>query len=124
MPAPDRNVIFSAGATIPPYVAAGVNAPMAPPETPGVAPAERAAPPSTYAVQATLEGQNGAALRLLGLTALRSIFIAPGLWMGAKLSGAQVAPHQLVIISLTSSLTISAGMLGWYALQGALRRRT
>jgi len=128
----DRSVIFTRGATIPPfiggtpYVTSGAFVPGAPPGVAEVgtpAPAERAQPPSTYAVQATLEGQNGAMLRLLGLTALRAVFIAPGLWGGAKLAGVPISGSQVVITSLLSSTTISIGMLGWYALNGALKKR-
>lgn len=124
----DDRVLYTQGATIPPfgvYTAAQPFTPGAMPLPNGIGqPAERAQPPSTYAVQAALEGQNGAMLRLLGLTALRAIFIAPGLWVGAKVSGAQVHGAQLVIISLASSSTISAGMLAWYALNGLLKKRT
>jgi hypothetical protein len=76
---------------------------------------EQAAPPSTYAVEAVLEGHSGAALRLLGLTALRSFFILPGLWAASRVVNVKLDGVQLLVFSLASSMTISAGMVLWYA---------
>lgn len=82
---------------------------------PGV---QEASPPSTYAVAAFLQGERGSGMKLLGLTAIRSAFILPGLWLAngfapkeSKLSGGQ-----LVAYSLASSGTITLGMLAWYKL--------
>jgi len=75
---------------------------------------QEAAPPSTYAVAAFLEGQPGSGMRLLGLTALRAVFILPGLWIASAMSPVKLSGGQLVAFSLASSATITGGMLGWY----------
>lgn len=82
---------------------------------PGV---QEASPPSTYAVAAFLQGERGSGMKLAGLTAIRAVFILPGLWIAngfapkeSKLSGGQ-----LVAYSLASSGTITLGMLAWYKL--------
>ena len=77
---------------------------------------QEAAPPSTYAVAAFLGGQPGAGARLLGLTALRAVFILPGLWIASSMSNVKMSGGQLVAFSLASSATITGGMIGWYKL--------
>lgn len=77
---------------------------------------QEAAPPSTYAVAAFLEGQSGSGVRLLGLTALRAVFILPGLWLASSMSPVKLSGGQLVAFSLASSATITGGMIGWYKL--------
>ena len=77
---------------------------------------EQAAPPSTYAVAAFLGGQPGSGARLLGLTALRAVFILPGLWLASSMSNVKMSGGQLVAFSLASSVTITGGMIGWYKL--------
>lgn len=84
---------------------------------------QEAAPPSTYAVAAFLEGQPGSGVRLLGLTALRAVFILPGLWIASSMSPVKLSGGQLVAFSLASSATITGGMIGWYKLH-ELRART
>jgi hypothetical protein len=92
--------------------------------TDGVTPVEvindpriaEASPPSTYAVAAFLEGSPGSGVRLLGLTALRAVFILPGLWIASAMSPVKLSGGQLVAFSLASSATITGGMLGWYKL--------
>jgi len=76
-------------------------------------------PPSTYAVAAVVDGDVAAIPRLLGLTALRATFIAPGLWVAAWATGVKVTPLQLVGFALGGSFTISCGMVLWYALRRA-----
>lgn len=83
-------------------------------------PVEAAAPPSTYAVAAVLEGHEGAVIRLAGLTALRSVFILPGLFIATKMTGAKMGGGDLIAASFASSCTISAGMLAWYRLKQCL----
>jgi hypothetical protein len=101
--------------------------------TPEVVPASEAqraevpaqAPPSTYAVADFLDGAEGSLMRLAGLTALRSVFIAPGLWVASKIAGVPLTFGQTVGFSVASSTTITAGMVGWYALRRrALRPRS
>lgn len=75
-----------------------------------------ASPPSTYTVAAFLEGQPGSGTRLLGLTALRAVFILPGLWIASAMSPVKLSGGQLVAFSLASSATITGGMIGWYKL--------
>lgn len=77
------------------------------------------APPSTYAVVDFLDGQSGSLTRLAGLTLLRSVMIAPGLWVASKVSGVQLSFGQVLGFSLASSATITGGMVGWYALRRA-----
>lgn len=83
---------------------------------------EQAAPPSTYAVAAFLEGQPGSGARLLGLTALRAVFILPGLWLASSMSSVKMSGGQLVAFSLASSATITGGMIGWYKLNEHRKR--
>lgn len=71
---------------------------------------ERAAPPSVYAVQAFLEGQNGAVLRMAKATAMRTIVIAPGLYV-AGLRG-----KDLVRATAYSAMSITAGLLLYYVI--------
>lgn len=78
-------------------------------------PVEQNAPPSSYAVAGVLEGQPGSILRLAGLTALRGVFILPGLWVGTKLTKAELSLLQLLALALASSVTISLGMVAYYA---------
>lgn len=86
----------------------------APTTQPGV---EQNAPPSSYAVAAVLDGQSGAIIRLVGLTALRGIFIMPGLWLASKVLRTDLDTMDVVGLSFTGSLTISLGMLGYYAIR-------
>lgn len=76
-------------------------------------------PPSSYAVVGVLDGERGAILRLVGLTILRGIFIAPGLWISAKLFRVDIEPMQLLALSVGGSATISVGMIGYYAVRRA-----
>ncbi len=81
------------------------------------------APPSTYAVVDFLDGENGSAVRLAGLTLLRSGFIMPGLWIAAKISGVPLTFGQVVGFSLASSATITGGMVGYYAVRRRMATR-
>jgi hypothetical protein len=94
-----------------PVVPAGPEGPM---PRPGM---QAQSPPSTYAVADFLDGADGSTIRLGALTALRSVFIAPGLWIAAKVSGVPLSFGQVVGLSLASSATITAGMLGMYAIR-------
>lgn len=104
-----QNFSYTQGACIPPASYVGDAA-----RPPGV---EEAAPPSTYAVAAVLDGHEGAAIKLIGLTALRSVFIVPGIYIATRMTGAKLSGGQVVAASLASSCTISAGMLAWYGLK-------
>lgn len=78
---------------------------------------EDAAPPSTYAVAAVIEGQRGAVLRAVGLTLARGVAIAPGLWLAGrafKIEG--LRGWKLVGTSLAASSMITLFMFGWYSL--------
>ncbi len=68
----------------------------------------RASPPSTYAIQALLEGQKGALWRV-GKTTTRTALIAPGLYL-AGLRG-----RDLVRATAYASLSITAGLVLYYA---------
>ena len=69
---------------------------------------ERAAPPSVYAVQAFLEGQDGALFRMAKATAMRTVVIAPGLYV-AGLRG-----RDLVRATAYSALSITVGLVLYY----------
>lgn len=80
---------------------------------------EANAPPSSYAVAGVLDGERGAVMRLAGLTILRGVFIAPGLWVTARLFKVETTPLQLLALSFGGSATISIGMIGYYAVRRA-----
>ncbi len=80
---------------------------------------EANAPPSSYAVAGVLDGEQGAIARLAGLTVLRGLFIAPGLWITARLFKVETSPMQLLALSFGGSATISIGMIGYYAVRRA-----
>lgn len=72
---------------------------------------ERGSPPSTYAILALLEGEEGAFWRVVWGTLQRSAFIAPGLFLvGVR------KPAKLVGYSLAASTSITACLIGYYAL--------
>jgi hypothetical protein len=80
-------------------------------------PVEREAPPSTYAVAALLNKEPGAAMRVLGVTAVRTVTIVPGVWLASKTFVRSVNFWQVILISVFTSTTITLGMLGWYWLK-------
>ena len=71
------------------------------------------APPSSYAVYDLAAGVPGSALRVAGLTLVRSAFIVPGLYL------AGVRGWKVLWAALAASTTISAGMyaLCWYQMR-------
>lgn len=74
---------------------------------------QRGDPPSTYCALAFIEGQRGAGWRFAGATAVRSLFILPGLaFAGARGWG-------LVKSSLFASMSISTVLLLYYGYQRA-----
>lgn len=79
--------------------------------------APRDAPPSTYAVVDFLDGADGSIVRLAGLTLLRTAFIFPGIWVANKITGTEMGFGKLAGYSLATSTSISAGMVGYYALR-------
>lgn len=91
-----------------------------PPHTPrragfyGNVPVDNGSPPSTYAVAGVLNKEPGSIARLVGVTAIRSICIAPGIWIVTKLVAPEVSTWKVLLISLGGSATISLGMLVWY----------
>lgn len=80
---------------------------------PEVAPVyvESSSPPSSYAIADVYEGQPGAWGRVLVSTAQRGLFILPGLWL------ARVRGPQLLIGSITGSVTITLALFGFYGLR-------
>lgn len=74
---------------------------------------QRGDPPSTYCALAFIEGQRGAGWRFLGATAVRSLFIAPGLAF-AGLRG-----WKLTQSALFASMSISTILLLYYGYQRA-----
>jgi len=84
----------------------------------GNVPVGNQAPPSTYAVAAVLEKEPGSFVRLVGVTAIRAVFIIPGIWIAAKLTDIEIKPPwKLVATGFAASCTISGGMLLWYWLK-------
>lgn len=81
---------------------------------------EHGSPPSSYAVVAVLDGQNGSLLRLIGLTLLRGAFVVPGLFLTAKVMKIDLELYDLLALSFGGSVAISLGMLGYYW----IRRKT
>lgn len=88
----------------------------------GAVPMEGGAPPSSYAVASVVNGEPGGTVRLVGVTFLRSIFIAPGLWLGAKIVGVDqyVMGWKLVGMTVGASSSISLGLLAWYFIKSKL----
>lgn len=83
---------------------------------------EDQAPPSSYAVAAWLEGQPGSGVRLMGLTALRTVFIVPGLLAGSWIiPGVKIGKLQALGLGSFVSSTITGGMILYYLFE---RRRT
>lgn len=72
-------------------------------------------PPSDYAIDALVHGQPGGLPRTLGLTAARSLLIAPGLYL-AGLRG-----RGLLTASVAASASITLGMLLLRALRSGSR---
>ncbi len=83
----------------------------------GSTPVERQAPPSTYAVAAFIDKQQGSFGRMVMVTLLRSVFIFPGVYGSGKLLKLDLSPWQIGALTLASSSTITAGMLAWYYLK-------
>lgn len=86
--------------------------------------APRDAPPSTYAVVDFLDGADGSIVRLAGLTLLRTVFVAPGIFIAAKITGTEMGLGKVLGFSLASSATITGGMVGYYAFRRRFSRRT
>lgn len=78
----------------------------------------RGDPPSTYCALAFIEGQPGAGWKFAGATAVRSLFIAPGLVF------AGVRGWGLVKGSLFASMSISTVILLFYGYQRAKALKT
>ena len=83
----------------------------------GSTPVERQAPPSTYAVAAFIDKQQGSFGRMILVTLLRSAFIFPGVYGTGRLLKLDLNPWQLGALTIASSSTITVGMLGWYYLK-------
>lgn len=89
---------------------------------PATADVEPGGPPSSYAVAAVLDREPGAVPRLVGLTALRSLFIIPTLWVGSKIFARSLSLWQVILLGAFASAGISGGMLVWYAAERRIAR--
>lgn len=69
--------------------------------------------PSAYAIEDFLDGIPGSAARVVGLTAVRSLIIAPGVYVVSP----RIPPAQLVKASLAISTSVTLGMGIWYWLK-------
>lgn len=72
---------------------------------------EAQAPPSSYAIADMIEGNPGALPRVAKLTALRSIFLIPGLYM------AGIRGTMLLKGAGLGSVSLSLYLLGLYSLR-------
>lgn len=83
----------------------------------GAVPMENGAPPSSYAVAAVVNGERGGIPRLIGVTGVRALMIAPGIWIADRLMGGE-GPRlgwlRTGAFSLAASTTISLGLLVLY----------
>lgn len=77
---------------------------------------EEGAPPSDYAIEALVRGRPGGLPRTLGLTAKRTLFIAPGLYL------AGIRGRQLFWGSVAASVTITLGMIAVRAARKSAER--
>lgn len=75
------------------------------------------APPSSYAVADFLRGDDGSAVRLAGLTLLRTVFIFPGIFVANKITGTEMGFGKIAGYSLATSTSITAGMLAYYSMR-------
>ena len=62
-------------------------------------------PPSDYAIEALVRGRRGGLPRTLGLTAMRSLLVAPGLYF------AGMRGKKLLVGALAASASITLGMI-------------
>jgi hypothetical protein len=79
--------------------------------------AQRAALGTPSLAAAAIDGEQGAILRLIGLTALRGCFIFPGLWIVNKVTKAELDALKLLALSFGGSATITLGMVAYYLVQ-------
>lgn len=81
------------------------------------------APPSTYAVTSLVRGEPGALIRVAGLTAVRSLFIAPGIYVAGKAFGWEgMTGWKLAGAAVITSVSLSAFMCGWYWYRDTVQR--
>ena len=72
----------------------------------------RGSPPSSYAIQALLEGEEGSVGRVLEATMLRTVFVMPGLYFATPYRG-----RRLLHVSLAASGSITLALILYYALR-------
>lgn len=93
-------------------------------QTPTTQP-DRTQPPSTYAIQALVNGEPGAFQRVVGLTLLRTALIVPGLWLAGKAFREEpFTGAKLVGSSFLASSTITLGMYGYAFVRTKMRGDT
>lgn len=73
--------------------------------------------PSSSAAKNFLKGEDGGAFEMVAATALRSILIAPGLYL------AGVRDRKLIAASLLSSTMITGFVVGYLALTNKAKKR-
>jgi hypothetical protein len=71
----------------------------------------RGSPPTTYAILALLEGEDGALGRVVWATVRRALFVAPGLFIAGVKN-----PQRLALQSFAASASITACLTAYYAL--------
>jgi hypothetical protein len=72
----------------------------------------RGSPPSSYAIQALLDGEEGSVGRVVEATLLRTAFLLPGLYLTTPYRG-----RQLLTVALASSGSITVSLILYYALR-------
>ena len=72
----------------------------------------RGSPPSSYAVQALLEGEPGSVGRVLEATLLRTVFVLPGLYFATPYRG-----RRLLGVAIACSGSITLSLILYYGLR-------
>ncbi len=72
----------------------------------------RGSPPSSYAIQSLLEGEEGSVGRVLEATILRTVFILPGLYLVTPYRG-----RRLLGVAMAASGSITVSLIVYYALR-------
>ena len=73
---------------------------------------DRGSPPSAYAIESLLEGEDGSISRVMEATILRSFFLAPGLYLATNLRG-----RRLVTVAFAGSASITLALMAYYLLR-------
>lgn len=70
---------------------------------------KRGSPPSAYAIQSLLEGEEGSVGRVMEATLLRTVFLLPGLYFTTDFRGTR-----LVTVAFAGSASITVALMLYY----------